>query len=110
MSQMSPGGLNSKLFQWVPFKGVVGKLGLIAIVIPTVALPTAAVVGKFMETLYWILAFEILVIIAIMVYGHLNPYTAMLEGPDLVKHHAQEIKAMQIRDNEIKGAGGIEVS
>ena len=94
-------GLSARLFQWVPFRGLVGKLSLISVVFPAVTVPTAAFTSHFMEVFWTNVGLEALIIVTIAWYGHKHEHTAMLEGPDLVRQHQQAMKA-RIQDNNVR--------
>lgn len=98
--------LDSKIFDKVVFGGVVGKITLLGIVGLVTILAFAGIcmfaipiserveVAKF---LVWILVGVIgATMAAVFGYSHWHPFTSVLEGTDLVKHHQQEIKANRI--------------
>lgn len=88
-------GLNSKIFQWVSFRGIVGKLAAIAISAPMMTLTPIGLwrPDLMAATMFCDFGVIVLSIAGILWYGHTHPLSATLEGAYLVRHHQQEIKA-----------------
>jgi hypothetical protein len=83
--------LSAKLFHRVLFRGLVGKLRLIAVVTPLTTLSAVALgdPALLQQALYCNMALVAGLVCAMVWYTDRHPIEAVLEGPDLVRYHRQ---------------------
>jgi hypothetical protein len=80
-------GISRKAWKKIRFGGVVGKLALVAVIVP-ICLAIVARQTTDASTLrtvaYLMVGVSLLAILAMWIYGHLHPLEATLEGTEIV--------------------------